>query len=163
MPLETEKMYTNLDGAIGRGGWVTEGELRQNPQEWGEKEQVLSPSLASADDQWLTAKSLSPKVDQYCSAQSGPCSITKTNEVAYIPLLPQGTLGGSTETDTHGPMPQKACSSLSLSFFLSPSVSWKDTSIQDTSRSNRGIPNNNAGQMPSLLNVLSSLSLHQCI
>lgn len=150
-------------GQSAERGWVTGGELRQNTQEWEEKEQLLSPSLASADDQWFTAKSLSPKVDQYCSAQSGPCSITKPNEVAYIPLLPQGTLGGSTKTYTHGPMPRKACSSLSLSFFLSPSVSWKDTSIQDTSRSNWGTQNNNAGQMPSLLNVLSSLSLHQCI
>lgn len=66
---------------------------------------------------------LPPKVDQYCSAQSGPCSITKPNEVAYIPLLPQGILGGSTKTDTHGPIPQKACSSLSPSVSHSVSLS----------------------------------------
>lgn len=66
---------------------------------------------------------LPPKVDQYCSAQSGPCSITKPNEVAYIPLLCQATLEGSTKTDTHGLIPQKACSSLSLSVFLSVSLS----------------------------------------
>lgn len=161
MPLETEKKRTQTwMGQLAERGWVTGGELRQNPQEWEEKEQLLSPSLASADDQWFTAKSLSPKVDQYCSAQSGPCSITKPNEVAYIPLLPQGTLGGSTETYTHGPMPQKACSSLSLSFCLPLSLE-KIPAFK--------IPAEATGEHKTtmldrcLLSSLSSLSLHQCI
>lgn len=99
------------------------------------------------------------KVDQYCSAQSGPCSITKPGKVAHMPLLPLVSLWDSTESDIDAPMLQKACCSLSA--FPSVSLSLSLERIPTFKIAAAATEEHKTIMLDRcLLNAVSSFSLH---